>query len=152
MVMIMLLRYAKGKRGQVLSYDALGGAIIFIIAMGILFTYWSALSSSSGNEDADLVLEANQALDNLMRPGALLNDDGYSLNEQRFGEGRECNIDADEVGLVHEYYISVIDADGTTLASCGTMPPPNVLKIVTAERISVYDDKISKITLNVYVT
>ncbi len=147
--MIMLSQYVKGKRGQVLSYDALGGAIIFLIAMGILLTYWSALSSSAGTEDADLVAEANRALDNLMLPGELLDEDGYSVNEQKFAQG--CNIDIDKVGLIHNYFISISDKDGNILATCGD-EPANPSKIVSAERIVSYDGKLSKITASVYIT
>ncbi len=140
----------EGKRGQVLSYDAIGGVVIFLIAVGILVAYWSALSASFSDEDANLALEANTVLDNMMVPGVLMLADGYHLNESVFRQPN-CGLDQkkDEVGLIHNFYIEVIDSTPRVVASCG-FPPSNPQKIVISERLAYYGDEPVKVVMKVY--
>lgn len=156
------LNQSKPMRGQVLSYDALGAVVIFIIAVGILVTYWSSLSASFDDSDPLLVLQANTALDNLMNKKALLEPDGYHINVTKF---RKCEFNSQEAGIYSEYYLQVIDGEGNAkevsdaaggLASGCGVEPKNARKIATAERLAYYNETGSRdvpvrVILKVYV-
>ncbi|MEM3364301.1 MAG: hypothetical protein QXS93_02205 [Candidatus Micrarchaeia archaeon] len=125
------------KRGQVLSYDAIGGIVIFLVAVGILVTYWSSLSASFSDADAIMVLESNTALDNLMTTDMLM-ENSYILNTTKF---ESCSFSPQEAGIFHEYYLQVIDSSGRPLKTkdnkdgCG-IAPGHDKKVAVSERLA----------------
>ena len=138
----------KGKRGQVLSYDAIGGVVIFMIAVGILVVYWSSLNSSFDDNDALLVLEANTALDNLMSPRILLESDNYHINISKMNK---CDFSKDEAGIYHNYTLNVIDSKNQNIKTCETKPKPTQpVKSAIAERLAYYNKEPVKVVLEIY--
>ncbi|MCX8200360.1 MAG: hypothetical protein N3G76_02730 [Candidatus Micrarchaeota archaeon] len=145
-----------GRRGQVLSYDAIGGIVIFLVAVGILVTYWSSLSASFSDADAVMVIESNTALDNLMSQDILM-ENAYVLNKTKFVK---CSFNPQEAGIFHEYYLQVIGADGKPIKAaggkdgCGTMPA-SPSKIAVSERLAYISDGNTeypvKVVLKVFV-
>lgn len=145
-------------RGQALSYDAIGGVVIFAIAIGMLLAYWSSMSASFSDEDAMLILEANTALDRMLSEKMLLSSK-YEINKTKLAS---CEIDRDAVGLVHEYFFALAKKDGSALVqvgnACGSKQidgkpylPQNPHKIVRSERIVFYDGEPAKAVLAVYI-
>ncbi|MEM0437778.1 MAG: hypothetical protein QXU54_00585 [Candidatus Micrarchaeia archaeon] len=145
-------------RGQALSYDAIGGVVIFAIAIGILFAYWSSMSASFSDEDAMLVLEANTAIDRILSKDMLLSNE-YEINKTRL---TSCDIDKDAAGLAHDYFFALAKQEGGTLVPIGQQcssrdidgkpyPPQNPRKIVRSERIVFYDGEPAKAVLAVYI-
>ncbi len=175
----MPLLLTSSKRGQVLSYDAIGGVVIFLIAVSILVTYWSSLSASFSDDDAVMVLEANTALDNLMSSRMLLEPDNYHVNVTKFKNcysgvdpTKPTPIDKEQAGIFHDYFVQVIKEDGSAVPipmpsdvsaipgdGCGSSPigkmPTSLKSIAVAERLAYFhegnDDVPVKVVLRVYI-
>ena len=128
----------RGMRGQVLSYDVIGSVAIFLIAMGILFVYWSSVGATFSEEDALLIAEANRVIDNVMRPGLLLEVDGITVNRTAF-DGNCERLRLRDAGLSHENYeLSVRTPGGRTVERCSNGSPGS--KTAVAERVAYYED------------
>jgi len=57
------------RKGQFFSYDAIIGAMIFVIAFGLLVTYWWSVRSVLNPERDDMLKEALRVSDGLLTPG-----------------------------------------------------------------------------------
>ncbi|MGB9634844.1 MAG: hypothetical protein ACPL0A_00030 [Candidatus Micrarchaeia archaeon] len=149
-MVIKMFSQTKNKcmKGQALSYDALGGIVIFLIALGILATYWSSINASFSEEDVVFVREANTALDRIMSPEVMLNrSDMYSINSTALSG---CTIDRDYVGLVHNYTLEIVDGSGVKW-SCGDNPQGTPSKMAVSERLAYYENEPITVRLKVFV-
>ncbi|MCX8205928.1 MAG: hypothetical protein N3H30_01735 [Candidatus Micrarchaeota archaeon] len=131
--------------------------MVFAIAIGILFSYWSSMGASFSDEDAMLVLEANTAIDRILSENMLLQG-RYEINKTRLAN---CAIDRDAAGIAHEYYFVLEKYEGDRLVAvgnpCGSRNiegkpyfPQNPKKVVRSERIVFYDGGPAKAVLSVY--
>ena len=57
------------RKGQFFSYDAIIGAMIFVIAFGLLVSYWWSVRSLLNPEREDMLKEALRISDSLLTPG-----------------------------------------------------------------------------------
>ena len=137
---MLCLRNDEGKRGQVFSYDVLGSIVIFMIGLGILIAHWTSVSTVRNDVVPSRVSDVNVHMDNLMREGMLLKEDGISINVSKFN-------DCDSLKLSGNYVLSVIDSN--TKLVCGNPPKKHENKYVS-ERIALKDGRVVKVRLEYY--
>ena len=129
------------RRGQTLSYDAIGAAGIFLVAVGLLLTNWSYISERN-TYNRSLIIEAQRGLEKLENQILV---DGYQLNWQIV---KDCKIDPAKAGIVDSYYLAIQDASGT-VHECGTKPGQDKARGI-ADRIYLAGDKPVRVRLIVY--
>ncbi len=130
------------KRGQTLSYDGIGAAVIFMVAIGLLATNWVITSAP---ENMDLIKMSQKSLERIIDDQLLIN--GYQLDENKI---KNCDIKFSSAGIVTSYNLSIIDGDKViyTCANIGNDVDQNDKGI--AERIYYMEDKPVKIRLEIY--
>ena len=115
-------------KGQMLSYDAIGGVLVFGIAIMILMFFWSSSYSSYTDYSYSLMREANRDIDNLIN--------------QHTGDLCEDNkINLKDVGVYLPYRITV---DGTTYGN------GQGGENVTAERVILCGEEVKRVSLTLY--
>jgi len=135
----------KNKRGQILTYDAIGGVVIFLIAVGILLTYWSS-STASYTRDSVLITQSNVVLDNF-----LASDFFESHLHMKSIDKDVCELlDGNEskIGLYNYYNLTIYDKDNNQKYSCADWND-DLSDVVVAQRIIFVDDKTSKVVLKI---
>ena len=134
------------KRGQILTYDAIGGVVIFLIAVGILLTYWSS-STASYTRDSVLVTQANLVLDNFLMSDFFeshlhMND----VNEEDFCDLIKGN--ESKIGLYNYYNLTIYNKENNVKYSCADWND-DLSDIVVAQRIIFVDDETAKVVLKI---
>ena len=134
------------KRGQILTYDAIGGVVIFLIAVGILLTYWSS-STASYTRDSVLVTQANLVLDNFLMSDFFeshlhMND----VNEEDFCDLIKGN--ESKIGLYNYYNLTIYDKDNEQIYSCADWND-DLSDVVVAQRIIFVKDETAKLVLKI---
>lgn len=134
------------KRGQILTYDAIGGVVIFLIAVGILLTYWSS-STASYTRDSVLVTQANLVLDNFLMSEFF--ESHLHMNE--YGDEEFCDLleeNESKIGLYNYYNLTIYDKDNNVKYSCADWND-DLSDIVVAQRIIFVEDDTAKLVLRI---
>lgn len=139
----------KMKRGQILTYDAIGGVVIFMIAVGILLTYWSS-STASYTRDSILVTQSNVVLDNFLASDFFeshlhMNNDIIDIDNDDFCELLEGN--ESKLGLYNYYNLTIYDNAGIQKYSCAEWE--ELSDVVVAQRIIFVEDETAKVVLRI---
>jgi len=139
----------KNKRGQILTYDAIGGVVIFLIAVGILLTYWSS-STASYTRDSVLITQSNVVLDNFLASDFFeshlhMNNDITYIDNDDFCELLEGN--ESKIGLYNYYNLTIYENDGTQKFSCQKWA--DLSDVVVAQRVIFVDDETAKVVLKI---
>ena len=135
------------KRGQILTYDAIGGVVIFLIAVGILLTYWSS-STASYTRDSVLVTQANLVLDNFLMSDFF--ESHLHMNEY-VNEDDFCDLikgNESKIGLYNYYNLTIYDKDNEQIYSCADWND-DLSDIVVAQRIIFVEDETAKVVLKI---
>ncbi len=135
------------KRGQILTYDAIGGVVIFLIAVGILLTYWSS-STASYTRDSVLVTQANLVLDNFLMSEFF--ESHLHMNEYD-DEEDFCDLikgNESKIGLYNYYNLTIYDKDNEQIYSCADWND-DLSDIVVAQRIIFVEDETAKVVLKI---
>lgn len=135
------------KRGQILTYDAIGGVVIFLIAVGILLTYWSS-STASYTRDSVLITQAEIVLDNFL--DSKFFDSHLHLSEQT-DETEFCSLitgNRTALGLYNYYNLTIYNKDNEQLLSCADWNG-ELNDVVVSQRIIFYGDETSKVVLKI---
>jgi hypothetical protein len=134
----------KNKRGQILTYDAIGGVVIFMIAVGILLTYWSS-STASYTRDSVLVTQSNVVLDNFLA------SDFFDSHLHMKEYGNEfCGLlkgNESKLGLYNYYNLTIYDKENTQIHSCAEWE--ELSDVVVAQRIIFIEENDEKETAKV---
>ena len=134
------------KRGQILTYDAIGGVVIFLIAVGILLTYWSS-STASYTRDSTLITQAEIVLDNFLSSDFFESHLRLSKYENNENFCTLLNGNRTALGLYNYYNLTVYDNNGVQLLSCADWKELN--DVVVSQRIIFYEDETSKVILKI---
>lgn len=135
------------KRGQILTYDAIGGVVIFLIAVGILLTYWSS-SSASYTRDSVLITQSNLVLDNFLASDFFeshLHMKQYAIDNDDFCELIEGN--ESKIGLYNYYNLTIYDKDNEQKYSCAKWT--ELSDVVVAQRIIFVEDETARVVLKI---
>ena len=134
------------KRGQILTYDAIGGVVIFLIAVGILLTYWSS-STASYTRDSTLITQAEIVLDNFLESDFF---ETHLYFQEQVDETDFCaliNGNRTSLGLYNYYNLTIYNKDNEQLLSCADWKELN--DVVVSQRIIFYGDETSKVVLRI---
>ncbi len=136
----------KMKRGQILTYDAIGGVVIFMIAVGILLTYWST-STASYTRDSILVTQSNVIFDNF------LGSDFFEshLHLKQIDDDKFCDLiegNKSQLGLYNYYNLTIYDKDENQIYSCADWNE-ELSDVVVAQRIIFVEDETAKMVLRI---
>lgn len=134
------------KRGQVLTYDAIGGVVIFLIAVGILLTYWSS-STASYTRDSVLVTQANLVLDNFLASDFF--ESHLHMNE--YGDEEFCDLiegNESKIGLYNYYNLTIYDKNNEQKYSCADWND-DLSDVVVAQRIIFVEDETARVVLRI---
>jgi len=134
------------KRGQILTYDAIGGVVIFLIAVGILLTYWSS-STASYTRDSTLITQAEIVLDNFLESDFF---ETHLYLQEQVDETDFCaliNGNRTSLGLYNYYNLTIYNKDNEQLLSCADWKELN--DVVVSQRIIFYGDETSKVVLRI---
>jgi hypothetical protein len=135
----------KNKRGQILTYDAIGGVVIFLIAVGILLTYWSS-STASYTRDSVLITQSNVVLDNFLASDFFESHlHMKSIDKDDFCELLDGN--ESKIGLYNYYNLTIYDKDNEQIFSCQKWA--ELSDVVVAQRIIFVDDETAKVVLKI---
>jgi hypothetical protein len=135
------------KRGQILTYDAIGGVVIFLIAVGILLTYWSS-STASYTRDSVLVTQANLVLDNFLMSDFF---ESHLHMKEYVNEDDFCDLikgNESKIGLYNYYNLTIYNKENNVKYSCADWND-DLSDIVVAQRIIFVDDETAKVVLKI---
>jgi len=135
------------KRGQILTYDAIGGVVIFLIAVGILLTYWSS-SSAHYTRDSTLITQANLVLDNFLASDFFESSYLYMKHYDKNDFCDQLKTNSSKIGLYNYYNLTIYDKNDNVLYNCEDWN--NELNdVVVAQRIIYVNDETAKLVLRI---
>ncbi len=92
------------KRGQTLSYDAIGATVIFMLAVGLLINNWMA--EDSNRYQYEMMEMAQRGIDKVVEQ---IKIDEYRLDTNKLAN---CKIDFSKAGITTSYRLTIIDESG----------------------------------------
>lgn len=171
--------FLSSKKGQFFSYDAIVSVVIFLLAIGLLITYWWSVTGVMGLERERIQKEAISLSDVLLTPGnpsdwqTLSSSDRNELRQYGLTTGWANNVlDVDkieqmhdwsdddydasknELRLLNDYYIQIVDDNGNSAcgSDCeiGAEPPAGVKQVVQASRVALLNDKVVQVKITLW--
>ena len=151
------------KKGQYFSFDAIVAALIFIIAISVLTSYWFGIKSVIDSQTDDMNLEAMRFSDLLMTTGYPLDWQASPTTANQIGlmQSQTANI-FDQSKIValrdysntnypavrsvtnfgkYEFFVNISDASGTYYYFGNDPAAGNPTNVVTVQRVGVLNDK-----------
>lgn len=142
----------KNKKGQVWSFDAAAGMIIFMAAMIVLFFYAIDYTNQSGIKIGDLSYQGNIAGEFILNEehGILTSN---KINQTKLDDFYYLNYSAkkSELGVKDDFYFTIPDLEinGTPADYVGKINGTVVKNVIQVTRFTIYKNK--PVQLNIFI-